>query len=430
VSPAGLVTALAAGSATITAASEGQSAGAALAVTAPTPSGGASCRLVTDLVARAEAPLAKPGYGQSAVDPAFGTTLVRVTGDPGAAIPVVGGTWPQIAGPGYAKRQAWSADGAFLLVEEMSGAVGPGMGLLLDGSTYQVVGKVSPAASYVWHPTAPDLLIGVTGTGSIVYYNARTKSATTKASVSGYSSGWLGKGEGNPSNDGRFVPVSAKRSADGREVVFVADAAAGTKSADLDVAAQGFSDLDWVGVSQTGRYLLLFGTLDGVWGRAKVYDRATLALVSYWSDHPMGHADLGIDAAGNDVLFGGAASGTYAKRFIARRLDNGAVTPLTPAVSYNWHASTRNTARPGWGYVVTNDASGSPLDRNVYAVALDGSGRLERLAHHRSTQTDYEAYPFAVPSPDGRRVFMRSNWGASSGRPLQGYVIDARPLCQ
>jgi len=54
---------------------------------------------------------------------------------------------------------------------------------------------------------------------------------------------------------------------------------------------------------------------------------------------------------------------------------------------------------------------------------------VERLAHHRSNITDYEANPFAVPAPDGRRVLMRSDWGAGSGRPTQGFVVDARRLC-
>jgi hypothetical protein len=282
----------------------------------------------------------------------------------------------------------------------------------------------------VWHPTAPDVLLGVTGGGSVVTYNVRTGATATRAAVSGYSAGWLGKGEGNPSNDGRYVPVSAKRSADGREVVYVADAVAGTKSADLDVAAQGFSDLDWVGVSQTGRYLFLFGTIDGAWARVKVYDRATLAPVHYWTDYPTGHSDLGLDAAGNDVIFGVVGQAPYAHHFITRRLDTGALTDLTGAVvSYNWHATTRNTARPGWGYAATNDRLGYPLDGEIYAVKLDGSGAVERYAHHRSTAGDYEASPFPAPAPDGRRVLIRSNWGAGGGRPVQAYVVDARPLC-
>ena len=429
VTGAGLVTAEAAGAATLTATSEGVAGRAALTVAAAPPPGGGACRLVTGTEARAAGPLAKPGYLQSVVDPAFGTTLTRVSGDPGTPIPVVGGTWPQVAGPAYAKVPAWSADGAYLLLS-VAGAVGGGVSLVLDGATYRVVGKAGPAPSYAWHPSAPDVLIGVTGGGAVVTHNVRTGATATRVAASGYTGGWLGKGEGNPSTDGRYVPVVARRAADGREVVYVADAVAGTKSADLDPAAQGFSDLDWAGVSQSGRYLFLFGTADGVWGRAKVYDRATLARVHYWTDYPTGHSDLGVDAAGNDVIFGVVGAAPYAHHFIARRLDTGAIADLTGAVaSYNWHATTRNTARPGWGYAATNDRRGYPLDGEVYAVKLDGSGLVERYAHHRANVTDYDAHPFPVPAPDGRRVLFRSNWGASGGRPVQAYVADARPLC-
>ena len=140
----------------------------------------------------------------------------------------------------------------------------------------------------------------------------------------------------------------------------------------------------------------------------------------------MAHLDFGVDQAGNEVIFGAAASGTYAKRFIMRRLADGVVTALTPAVSYNTHSSTRNYNRRGWAYAVTNDMTGGVLEQTVFAVKLDGSGAIERLARHRSNLADYDSSPFAVPSPDGKRVMFASNWGNSTGRPVQSYVIDTR----
>ena len=164
--------------------------------------------------------------------------------------------------------------------------------------------------------------------------------------------------------------------------------------------------------------------------RTRVYDRATLTLIGDWTDHPLGHFDLGIDAAGNEVAFGRASSGTYSNRLLMRRLDNGAVTPLLPSFGYfDYHASTRNLGRPGWGLVSVDAATGTPFDLEVFWVKLDGSQTVQRLVHHRNLNTDYDATPFAVPSPDGRRVLFASNWGASSGRPVQDYVLDTRPLC-
>ena len=148
-----------------------------------------------------------------------------------------------------------------------------------------------------------------------------------------------------------------------------------------------------------------------------------------WPDNPLGHSDLGIDAAGNEVIFGAAAGGTYSKRFIMRRLDNGQVTALTPPTTWDWHSSTRAYRRPGWGLAVTNDAAGSIFDREIYWVKLDGSGTVQRLATHRSNLLSSSANPVAVPSPDGKRVAFASNWGSSTVGPVQDSVIDTRPVC-
>jgi len=205
----------------------------------------------------------------------------------------------------------------------------------------------------------------------------------------------------------------------------VVDRAAGTKSADLDIGAEGVSSLDWASVSQGGGYVLLHGVINGAAQTTKVYDRATLALRSFWSTDPLGHFDLGVDAAGREVAFGAASGGTYSRRFVARRLDTGQITPLSAAISFNWHASTRAVQRPGWGYAVTNDLTGAVLDGELYALKLDGSQGIERYGRHRTVGSG-TASAVAVPSPDGRRVMFGSNWG---GTAVQTYIVDTRNLC-
>jgi hypothetical protein len=431
VSGAGLVTAVAAGTANVVATSEGKSGGAAVTVTAGTS--GASCSLVTDWTVRAQPALAKPGYLQPITEPTFGTRLVRITGDPGTAIGNgVSGSWPSAAARHeYSKSQAWSADGKLLNLSAMSGAVGPGAQLFLDGETYQpLFARSHPGPEARWHPTLPDVMIYVASNGSIGHWNARTGAATLKFTTAAYSSAYMGNYEGNPSFDGRYVLVNATRNADGRAVAYVVDIQAGTKGPDIDVLAQGFAtaaDLDFASVSASGNYVMLWGKINGVAQAAKVFTRDG-ALVQTWTDFRVGHLDLGYDAAGNDVMFTAAASGTYAKRFLSRRLDNGAVTLVSPAISYDWHASTKNYGRRGWGYGDTGDRTGTALDGQVYALKLDGSMTVERLAFHRSTSASYSAQPQASVSPDGRRVIFASDWGVAGG-PVQAYVVDTRQLC-
>ena len=130
------------------------------------------------------------------------------------------------------------------------------------------------------------------------------------------------------------------------------------------------------------------------------------------------------------MAFGRPSSGTYNNRIIMRRLDNGVVTPLLPTWSYfAYHASTRNLRRPGWGLISMTNTTGTPLDFEVFWVKLDGSGIVQRLGHHRSTSADYPAQPQAVPSPDGERVAVASNWNSSTGRPVQDYIFDVRSIC-
>jgi hypothetical protein len=426
VTAAGLITALASGTTDIVATSEGKTGSATLSVSAPAaPPDGGSCSLVTDLSARPTSAFAKPGYLQAVSEPDFLTRLVRVGGDPGTPIGNgVGGTWGQEAKHNYSKDPAWSADQKLIVLKYMDGAVGGD--LYLDGDSYRpLFVRRRPGVETRWHPTLPDVMVYVTSAGGVGHWNARTDVSTTKFAAAGYGGAHMGPWEGNVSYDGRYVAVTATRAADGRLVAYVVDIDAGTKGPDIDLAAQGVTNLDWVSVSASGNYVAALATVNGTLAALKVWDRSGTALRT-WTDFRMAHLDFGYDQAGNEVIFGAAASGSYAKRFIMRRLADGVVTPLTPAVSYNTHSSTRNNLRRGWAYAVTNDVTGGVLDQTVFAVKLDGSGTVERLARHRSNLADYDSSPFAVPSPDGKRVMFASNWGAASGRPVQSYVVDTR----
>ncbi len=104
------------------------------------------------------------------------------------------------------------------------------------------------------------------------------------------------------------------------------------------------------------------------------------------------------------------------------------VTVLTDG-GYAMHTSTRNLTRPGWAYVTYQDRDGKwlPYRDEVVAVKLDGSRRVERLAHLHTNNTGYVTEAHACPSPDGTRVIWASNWEAPTGRPVGAYVVEVRP---
>ena len=427
VSASGLVTALTAGPATITASSEGKSAGAALTVTAVVTPPPASCSLVTDWNARPTTAMARPGYLQPVREPDFGTTIIRVTGDPGTTVANVGGTWGTLAGNAYAKEPAWNADMSLLVLRVMSG--GTAGWLYLDGTTYQPVFRRTsiPGTQELWHPSQPDIMVFSEANGSVGYWNVRTQGITRVFTApAGYSGATLGQGEGNVSGDGRWVVVLAKRTSDGHQVAYAVDLVNGTKSGDIDFPAFGVSNADWASISQLGGYIVIHGVIDGVGQRVKAWSRTTLQQTGYWPTHPLGHFDLGVTPAGREVAFGGDAGTLNATQMVTLDLGNGGFASVSRATTWDWHASTRNTKRPGWGVVGTNNRTSFVLSGEIYALKMDGSQAVERYGRHRSTITDYETAPFASPSWDGKRIIFRSNWGNTSGRPVGAYVIDTR----
>jgi len=436
ITAAGVATALAVGTTTITAQSGSLTSNAVvLTVTSGTtsqPPSGGSCSVVTGTAARSQSALAKPGYLQSVIEPDFGTTITRITGDPGTAIGNgVSGTWPTVAYHNYSKDPAWTADQRLLVLKQMKGT---GFALFLDGATYQpLFSRGGPPGGGEWrlHPRLADVAVSLAADGAVRHWNVRANSATVKvAAVAGYTGNELGPSEGNLSADGRYLVAKAVRSSDSHLVARVLDVDGGSAGPVIDLTAAGVTSLDWVSVSAGGGFVVAYGAISGGSQRTKVWARATGAAVGYWPDYTFGHYDLGFDAAGNEVAFGAVGQSPYAHHFIARRLDSGAITDLTGGVtSYNWHAGTRNTARAGWGYAATNDRTGYALDGEIYAVRLDGAQRVERYAHHRANNIDYDSAPFPTPSPDGKRVVFASNWGASGGRPIQTYVVDVRPIC-
>ncbi len=394
--------------------------------------GGGACNIITSTSTVATSSFSKPGYLVAATEPDFDTDVIRLTGNPGASVPTVGGTWPNLIYHYYAKVQPWSSDMGLIALSQTSGEWGPGATLFLDGSTYApLFTRSGPGGGgeWRWHPTTADTAIYLNANATIGHWNVVSNTSTPQFSVSGYSGAEMGPDEGNPSYDGRYLAVKAVRTSDSKLVAFAVDIQTATKYADIDLAAQGVSSVDWISISPLGNYVVCYGTISGGSQRTKVWDKSG-TVVGTWTDHPFGHYDLGVDQQGNEVAFGSVSSGSYSHHFIMRRLSNAAITSLSGAwTSFNWHASCRNYGRTGWGYASINDTSGYLLDGEVVAIKLDAVNQVERIGRHRTNNIDYDSAAFAVPSPDGKRVMFASNWGDGSGRPVQTYVIDVRGIC-
>jgi hypothetical protein len=356
-----------------------------------------------------------PGYLESVIDPAFSTKLTRVTGDPDTDIPNTDLTWRDPGGPGYSKRAAWNADQSLL---EMTSTSAAGT-LLLDGNDYHVVGYPGGNESggeRRWHPTDPSLMVYVSSTGSAGYWNPLEDIEDERfAPETPLQDCRMGPWEGNPSNDGRWVAVSCDINA-ADPFFFAVDLQDGTKYVTIHTSDLGFNNLDWASMSPSGQYII--ASQNWQEQRTLTFTESSYEVVAGWQD--MGHYDLGHDTEGNEV----AANGTG---WMARLVD-GVDTSILTTGAGDYHTSTRNLLLPGWSF---NSPYGDAtiLQNEIYAMELVAEGRIRRLVHHRSTASDYESAPFGVASPDGNRVFYRSDWG-NAGGPVYGFVVDIRELCE
>ncbi|TMB00243.1 MAG: hypothetical protein E6J57_08375 [Deltaproteobacteria bacterium] len=281
----------------------------------------------------------------------------------------------------------------------------------------------------------------------------------------------IGSGEGNPSNDGRFVLIA------GTTQIYAVDMDPQRPFAPypsrrigpaLDVSDCGLSSctIDNATVSASGQYAVV--SYQGDNQRVFDIDQSTLGLTPHEMPahsfrcagtpaagyiYSLGHADVALNPFDKDEdvivgqdechLEGQTVNGVLVSHVMMVRLRDGRITALTDPSNeaYAHHVSTRNLNRPGWAYVDYFPEDGKRFSDEVIAVKLDGSQAVQRFAHKHSafeagtadlTEECYRCESHVAPSLDGRRILFASNWaehcGVSCGSTsdIEDYLIDAR----
>jgi hypothetical protein len=350
----------------------------------------------------------------------------------------------------YAKNQPWNFDGTRAMLSSSSHP-------MLDGNDYSIVRTTNTfTPSFTrWSSVDSNTLYKLDGIAGVTDFrrytispNNTTQTYTILETFPDYKDMSIGPSEGNLSIGDRYVAIAARKktgspNGDADLWVLVYDIQNDVVKS-VTPFYNKYADLDWVSMSQSGNYVVFnWRVATSVsTGGAEVF---TLPAVNgdpldfhllLTAQKP--HADMGYDAAGNEVYvaaeFDPAYSSTVA--ISTYRLDNGArTTQLTPGGGGSpfrpGHVSCRNYKRPGWAYITLNTNNTIPplnpaqTMKEVFALRLDGSGTVERFAWTYNNKFDYNSETQGVPNPDGTKIMFASNWGGTDvNSQVYSYVAE------
>ena len=365
-----------------------------------------------------------PRVGGTYLDPAFGTTIKRISDAMETPNAADTGHLPFIT-PEYATVSPFNMDDSLLLLQHHSYfALYDGQGGYLRDLPIEINASSEPR----WSRQDRDVFYFIS-LNSLKRYDVTSGLISIVHTFSEYGR-VSGLGEEDLSEDGTHFALAADNGD-----IFVYDLGGMRKGPVLGTPGPGsFNDLlitpdnnVIVGWNSTGT-----GRYQGV----ELYD-ADMNFLRQVSQ-VLAHMDVARDPDGAEVLLlaTGADPLERCGNGLAKvRLSDGQWTCL---VSFNWGFSLHVSAPDGNGWCVVSTygpgdpavpGSWTPYTSEILEVRLDGS-EVRRLAHHRSRPYSFYWWePRATVSRDGRRLAYGSNYGLQAilGYPPEytdAYFID------
>jgi hypothetical protein len=416
-----------------------------------------------------------PSYLVPTAQPEFNTVITRIADDAalGSPFETCSQQFDYDLRHAYSLNQPWNADGSLIMLGFTTPAA------ILDGTTYKFLRWTWQPSEAVWSNLDPMKIFGTiegsNGRPTNEFYWADASYGTNNCATanapgnskyqllrkfSDYDSIDFGNGKGNLSVDDRYAAIFGFRPGGRVDLIvydIIDDSIVSTKNLGNVTLGSGLSGatINSATMSPSGNYVVITynaggsGTNQGV----VVYDARNLTNPRNLAGDNS-HFDVCTAADGHEAIVIQAPNSTQpngnatSTELYAVSLSNGAQTPLLPAaapllpaaaLNYDIHVSCRNTRRPGWAYIseFANDGenAGVPGYQSTFAVALDGSGRVERFAHEHhasyspswSPEDNYRRAPMAVPNQAGARVIFASDWENAdpTTAPVYAYVASA-----
>jgi hypothetical protein len=372
--------------------------------------------------------VAKPEKGKSVIDPEFGSTITRITDS--RELDIDGKSCVSYPHP---KTQSWNADMSLLrvkfrLYDANTLKESPITKGLTCGGAYKKLGSLS--STLRWSHKDPNVyyVLGDTNnTYNFVFRKQTINGTTIKSKVIknfseyGFEKMLLGSDEGSMDHNDRFVVFTAKKPNNDHVWGVLLDTKSNpvtvkikelpnTSWGKINVKGDTYALYDWLAISPKGDHIVELKTINGPSYAGQELDyypeRGVFMYDVNFENYKRisnygGHGDIGIDSNGNQVWVQfeyGQRSGTWS--YNLDTLDDSLVGKKL-LQNKGGHISCQNYNRPGWCYLSTTLEG----QKEVYALKLDGSGKVNRFA-----QTRYQHSSLGGISPDGKRVVFQSNW--------------------
>lgn len=362
-----------------------------------------------DLVSRPPPPLLLPPAGGTYVDPAFGSTALRVTDERDG----------RRCAHAYSVWRALNADATRLLVAcddapRLYRFDGARLAVHPDGPLEGADGPSIQWEGASWSGREPDVLYALDGRRLWRVDVARRGRAgsTVVRDFQGLFGDPFELAQLSASDDDRIFTFHARDPATGgRRDVVVYDRVGDR----VRIFPRGDREIDESWVDRAGRRVLVGWA--GSRGGFAVWDLRTGAVDDFaWGDPddmPGGHVDVGRELLVNGD---GWRSGVLARRWTAphgagiRNVVRWARPDGKPTWTIAEHVSLSGDEIFAIASTYGGDGSWAPFERELVLVRLDGSGFV-RLAHTRSSRDDYWAQPRAVVDRSGSFVVWTSDLG-------------------
>jgi cysteine-rich repeat protein len=370
-----------------------------------------------------------PAAGGTLVDPTFGTTILRVTDATtydGKSCGTAYSYWPTF---NRTSTRLWALCGTNGVLFDFAPAT-------LALSNRRPLFASPPPGGYavaedtIWSGIDPDVLFTHDAT-RLWAYDVTTGVFTLVKDLTALQPGLLLHQMSRSVDDDVFA-FTTKKATNGAVTGYVVYRRS-TDSYPVHVAT---TQLDEVQIDKSGRYLLVKTGLSANPGtviRNRVIDVVTGAveeLTDGTPDFAVGHSDSGVGTVvgydrWNNQLTGRQLATPHTLFTVQPFGDNWQGLHLSLlADDERWATVSHFRVRPPGG-----SPEWAPFHQEIYQVATDGSGRVRRLAHHRSVYSSYWDAPRGNVSRDSRFIAFTSNWGGSSRQDLFVLIAPVTGMC-